>query len=486
MSTVSPTADTFAYEPGEFWDEMFVSRGYVRDHYTSLVRELSTLSRAEVERRQRAAELSFQARGITFAVNQASEGVEKIMPFDLVPRIITAHEWRKIEKGLEQRVRALNLFLRDIYHDATILRSGTIPADVVLGSRGYVREVHGMDVPLGVYTHVVGSDLVRDTSGEFYVLEDNLRTPSGVSYVVENRRVLKRVWSQIFHDYDVRPVEGYAQDLLEVLRAVAPDDADGEPTVVLLTPGVYNSAYFEHAFLAKGMGVQMVEGSDLFVDDGFVYMRTTTGPQRVHVIYRRVDDDFLDPLAFRSDSALGVPGLLASYRMGHVNIANGIGGGVADDKAVYAYVPTIIRYYLDEDPILPTIRTYLPTEPGDLQYVLEHLDELVVKSVNESGGYGMLVGPHSTCAQREEFRARIQANPRGYIAQPTLSLSRHPCWVEDHFEGRHVDLRPFVLFGQQVKLTPGGLTRVALRRGSLVVNSSQGGGGKDTWVLADR
>ncbi len=486
MSAVSPTVDTFAYEPGEFWDEMFEARGHVRDHYTSLARELSTLSRAEVERRQRAADLSFQARGITFAVNQAAEGVEKIMPFDLVPRIITANEWRTIERGLEQRVRALNLFLRDIYHEATILRAGVVPSEVVLGSRGYVREVHGMDVPLGVYTHVVGSDLVRDSSGEFYVLEDNLRTPSGVSYVVENRRVLKRVWSQIFHDYDVRPVEGYAQDLLEVLRAVAPDDADGEPTVVLLTPGVYNSAYFEHAFLAKGMGVQMVEGSDLFVDDGFVYMRTTTGPQRVHVIYRRVDDEFLDPLAFRGDSALGVPGLLASYRMGHVNIANGIGAGVADDKAVYAYVPSIIRYYLDEDPILPTIRTYLPTAPDDLQYVLEHLDALVVKAVNESGGYGMLVGPHSTAAQREDFRARILANPRGYIAQPTLSLSRHPCWVEDHFEGRHVDLRPFVLFGQDVKLTPGGLTRVALRRGSLVVNSSQGGGGKDTWVLADR
>ncbi len=483
---MSPPANTFAYEPGEFWDEMFSARGQVRDHYTSLVRELSTLSRTEVERRQRAADLSFQARGITFAVNQAAEGVEKIMPFDLVPRIITAEEWHTIERGLEQRVRALNLFLHDIYHEASILRSGVIPSEVVLGSRGYVRQVHGMDVPLGVYTHVVGSDLVRDTSGEFYVLEDNLRTPSGVSYVVENRRVLKRVWSQIFHDYDVRPVEGYAQDLLEVLRAVAPDDADGEPTVVLLTPGVYNSAYFEHAFLAKGMGVQMVEGSDLFVDDGFVYMRTTTGPQRVHVIYRRVDDDFLDPLAFRSDSALGVPGLLASYRMGHVNIANGVGAGVADDKAVYAYVPSIIRYYLGEDPILPTIRTYLPTEPDDLKFVLEHLDDLVVKSVNESGGYGMLVGPHSTQAEREQFRTRIQANPRGYIAQPTLALSRHPCWVEDHFKGRHVDLRPFVLFGQQVKLTPGGLTRVALRRGSLVVNSSQGGGGKDTWVLGDR
>ncbi|MBV9579320.1 MAG: circularly permuted type 2 ATP-grasp protein [Chloroflexi bacterium] len=465
---------------------MFVAPGQVRDHYTSLARELSDLSREEVERRQRAADLSFQARGITFAVNQASEGVEKIMPFDLVPRIITATEWRKIERGLAQRVQALNLFLHDIYHEATILRSGAIPAEVVLGSRGYVREVHGMDVPLGVYTHVVGSDLVRDTSGEFYVLEDNLRTPSGVSYVVENRRVLKRVWSQIFHDYDVRPVEGYAQDLLEVLRAVAPDDADDEPTIVLLTPGVYNSAYFEHAFLAKGMGIMMVEGSDLFVDDGFVYMRTTTGPRRVHVIYRRVDDEFLDPLAFRGDSVLGVPGLLASYRMGHVNLANAIGAGVADDKAIYAYVPTIIRYYLDEDPILPTIRTYLPTQPDELRFVLEHLEELVVKAVNESGGYGMLVGPQSTAAEREEFRARILANPRGYIAQPTLSLSRHPCWVDDHFEGRHVDLRPFVLYGQQVKTTPGGLTRVALRRGSLVVNSSQGGGGKDTWVLGDR
>jgi uncharacterized circularly permuted ATP-grasp superfamily protein len=486
VTSVSLTPDTFAYEPGEFWDEMFISERQVREHYSSLVRELSTLSRDEVERRQRAAELSFQARGITFAVNQSAEGVEKIMPFDLVPRIITADEWRTIERGLEQRVRALNLFLHDIYHDGSILTSGVIPPEVVLGSRGYVREVQGMDVPLGVYTHVVGSDLVRDTSGEFYVLEDNLRTPSGVSYVVENRRVLKRVWSRIFHDYDVRPVEGYAQDLLEVLQAVAPDNAEGDPTVVLLTPGVYNSAYFEHAFLAKGMGVQLVEGSDLFVDDGFVYMRTTTGPRRVHVIYRRVDDEFLDPLAFQRESLLGIPGLLASYRMGNVNLANGIGAGVADDKAMYAYVPTIIRYYLNEDPILPTIRTYLPTDPGDLRFVLEHIGDLVVKSVNESGGYGMLIGPHSTSAEREEFKARIQADPRGYIAQPTLALSRHPCWVEDHFEGRHVDLRPFVLFGRQVKITPGGLTRVALRRDSLVVNSSQGGGGKDTWVLSER
>jgi uncharacterized circularly permuted ATP-grasp superfamily protein len=303
--------------------------------------------------------------------------------------------------------------------------------------------------------------------------------------VVENRRVLKRVWSHIFRGYDVRPVEGYAQDLLDVLRAVAPGDSDDEPTVVVLTPGVYNSAYFEHAFLAKGMGVQMVEGSDLFVDDGLVLMRTTRGPQRVHVIYRRVDDEFLDPLAFRSDSILGVPGLLASYRMGRVTLANAPGAGVADDKAIYAYVPSIIRYYLDEEPILPTVKTYLASEPDGLKFILEHIGELVVKSVNESGGYGMLIGPHATKAEQDEYKQRVLANPRGYIAQPTLALSRHPCWIDDHFEGRHVDLRPFVLFGHDVKVSPGGLTRVAMRRGSLVVNSSQGGGGKDTWVLAD-
>jgi uncharacterized circularly permuted ATP-grasp superfamily protein len=485
MTTTASRSDVFTYDIGGFWDEMFAAPGRVREFYAPLAAALSTLSSDDVERRQRAADLSFQARGITFAVNQGPEGVEKIMPFDLVPRIITADEWHKIERGLEQRVRALNLFLHDIYHAGHILSTGLVPPELVLGSRGYCREVRGMDVPLGVYTHVVGSDLVRDHTGEFYVLEDNLRTPSGVSYVVENRRVLKRVWSSIFHGYDVRPVEGYAQDLLDVLRAVAPDDADDEPTVVLLTPGVYNSAYFEHAFLAKGMGVQLVEGSDLFVDDGLVYMRTTRGPERVHVIYRRVDDEFLDPLGFRSDSILGVPGLLASYRMGRVNLVNGVGAGVADDKAIYAYVPSIIHYYLGEDPILPTIRTYLPNEPSDLHFILEHIGELVVKSVNESGGYGMLIGPHSTQDERDEYAQRVRANPRGYIAQPTLALSRHPCWVDDHFEGRHVDLRPFVLFGRELTVTPGGLTRVAMRRGSLVVNSSQGGGGKDTWVLAD-
>jgi len=480
--TGTPSPDRPAYDPGEFWDEVFEGSERVRPHYAQLARRLATLGPAEVARRQAAAELSFQVRGITFAVNQGAEGIEKIMPFDLVPRMIRPDEWQQIERGLEQRVRALNLFLGDVYHKQRILRQGIVPPELVLGARGYRREFRGLDVPLGVYTHVVGSDLVRDESGAFYVLEDNLRTPSGVSYVVENRRVLKRTWPQIFSDYDVRPVEGYPQDLLDVLRAVAPPTSD-EPNVVLLTPGVYNSAYFEHVFLAKAMGIELVHGADLFVDDATVYMRTTRGRRRVDVIYRRVDDDFLDPLTFRSDSLLGVAGLVATYRLGRVALANAIGTGIADDKAIYAYVPKIIKYYLDEEPILPNVPTYLPTEADDRTYILENLDKLVVKAVNESGGYGMLIGPHATQAERDEFRGRILADPRGYIAQPTLALSRHPCWVDDHFEGRHVDLRPFVLFGREVRVTPGGLTRVALKRGSLVVNSSQGGGGKDTWVL---
>src|SRR5687767_6016548 len=463
---------------------MFFPDGGVRPHYEAIAAQLATLSPGEVARRQRAADDSFQSRGITFAVNQGAEGVEKIMPFDLVPRVLTADEWRTIERGLEQRVRALNLFLHDVYHDQRILTDRVIPADLVLGARGYRRELHGLNVPRNVYTHVTGSDLVRDSSGAFFVLEDNLRTPSGVSYVVENRRTLKRVWPQLFHDYDVCPVEGYAQDLLDVLRAIAPEGVE-EPTVVVLTPGVYNSAYFEHVFLAKSMGVELVQGIDLMVDDGAVYMRTTRGRRRVDVIYRRVDDVFLDPLAFRSDSLLGVPGLMACYRMGTVSLANAVGAGVADDKAIYAYVPRIIRYYLNEDAILPNVPTYLASEPAGLAYIQEHLPELVIKAVNESGGYGMLIGPHATREEREDFLQRIIANPRNYIAQPTLALSRHPCWVDDHFEGRHVDLRPFVLFGRDVRITTGGLTRVALRRGSLVVNSSQGGGGKDTWVLAD-
>jgi uncharacterized circularly permuted ATP-grasp superfamily protein len=472
------------YDPGPFWDEAFGAPGVLRPHYAALGRRLAAVGPAEVERRQRAADTSFMVGGITFAVAFGDEGVEKIMPFDLVPRLVVPAEWERVERGLAQRVRALNLFLHDVYHDQRILRAGVVPAELVLGARGYRREFHGVDVPLGVYTHVVGSDLVRDESGEFRVLEDNLRTPSGVSYMLENRRVLARAWPQLFQDYDVRPVEAYPQDLLKVLRAVAPPAVD-DPVVVVLTPGAYNSAYFEHAFLAKAMGVELVQGSDLFVDDGAVFMRTIHGPRRVDVIYRRIDDDFLDPLAFRADSVLGVPGLLASYRLGRVTLANAVGTGVADDKAVYAFVPEMIRYYLGEAPVLENVPTYLPLRPDDRRYVLEHLDELVVKAVNESGGYGMLIGPHASRAERESFRARILADPRNFIAQPTLALSRHPCWVDDHLEGRHVDLRPFVLVGRDVTVTPGGLTRVALRRGSLVVNSSQGGGGKDTWVLAE-
>ena len=469
------------YAPDGFWDEMFARPGEVRPHYARLARRLATLAAPDVAKRQRAAELSFQAQGITFAVNQDASGPEKTMPFDLVPRIVLADEWARIERGLQQRVRALNLFLHDIYHDQKILRAGLIPSELVLAARGYRREFRGVDVPLGVYTHVVGSDLVRDGQGTWFVLEDNLRVPSGVSYVVENRRVLKRVWPQLFTDYRVRPVEGYPQDLLEVLRSAAPGSDD--PTVVLLTPGVHNSAFFEHAFLAKSMGIDLVQGSDLFVDDASVYMRTTRGRRRVDVIYRRVDDEFLDPLAFRAESLLGVPGLLATCRMGRVTCANAIGTGVADDKAIYAYVPTIIKYYLGEDEILPNVKTYIAADPSERGYILEHIAELVVKSVNESGGYGMLIGPHAPRADLDEYRARVQQDPRGYVAQPTLALSRHPTWSVDHLEGRHVDLRPFILYGRDIRVTPGGLTRVALRSGSLVVNSSQGGGAKDTWVL---
>ncbi|HEY8806301.1 MAG TPA: circularly permuted type 2 ATP-grasp protein [Candidatus Limnocylindria bacterium] len=481
MTTDARASGVPRYTPDGFWDEMFEAPGQVRPHYVDLARRLATLSTADVAKRQRAADLSFQAQGITFSVNQDPSGPEKTMPFDLVPRIVRADEWARLERGLEQRVRALNLFLHDVYHEQRILRTDLIPAELVLGARGYRREFRDVDVPLGVYTHIVGSDLVRDGTGTWYVLEDNLRVPSGVSYLVENRRVLKRVWPQIFADYRVRPVEGYPQDLLEVLRAAAP--ASDDPTVVLLTPGVHNSAFFEHAFLAKSMGIDLVQGSDLFVDDGAVYMRTTRGRRRVDVIYRRVDDDFLDPLAFRADSLLGVPGLLATTRMKRVTLANAIGTGVADDKAIYAYVPTIIKYYLGEDEILPNVKTYVADDPSERAYILEHIADLVVKSVNESGGYGMLIGPHASAADREVYRNKVKQDPRGYIAQPTIALSRHPTWSGDHLEGRHVDLRPFILFGRDVKVTPGGLTRVALRSGSLVVNSSQGGGAKDTWVL---
>jgi uncharacterized circularly permuted ATP-grasp superfamily protein len=462
---------------------MFSAQGEPRPHYRPLFEQLCRLSPAEFEERRRTADVAFLYQGITFTVYSETQGIERIFPFDLVPRVIARDEWDRLERGLAQRVTALNLFLEDVYHGQRIVREGRIPAELVFGARHFRREMVGVRVPRGVYAHVVGTDLVRDRSGEYFVLEDNLRSPSGVSYMLENRQAMKRTFSSLFEAHGVMPVEHYPQELLSTLRAVAPSD-NPAPVVVLLTPGVYNSAYFEHSFLARQMGIEIVEGRDLVVHENRVYTRTTRGLQQVDVIYRRVDDDYLDSLAFRTDSMLGVPGLFNAYRAGNVALANAVGTGVADDKAVYAYVPEMIRFYLSEEPLLANVPTYLAAREDDLAYVLEHLDELVVKAVNESGGYGMLVGPHSTAVERDEFKRRIQANPRNYVAQPTLALSRHPTWVNGELRGCHVDLRPYILHGERVKIVPGGLTRVALRPGSLVVNSSQGGGSKDTWVLS--
>jgi uncharacterized circularly permuted ATP-grasp superfamily protein len=473
-----------SYYIDQAFDEMFAAGGEPRAPYRSLRERLLDLSVEALHQRQQAADLMFLNQGITFTVYGGEAGIERIWPYDLLPRIITSDEWATIETGLTQRITALNLFLRDIYHEGKILRDKVVPRDLVLSCRHYRREMRGLQVPRGIYIGVVGTDLVRLNDGRFAVLEDNLRVPSGVSYMLVNRQVMKRVFPQLFAHYNVRPVEHYGQALLATLQALAPPDRPN-PTIVLLTPGVYNSAYFEHTFLARLMGIQLVEGRDLLVHDNIVYMRTTAGLQRVDVIYRRIDDDFLDPLAFRSDSTLGVAGLMNAYRAGNVALANAVGTGVADDKALYAYVPQIIRYYLAEEPILPNIETYLLTGESDRRFVLENLDQLVVKAVGESGGYGMLIGPHSTAEQRDEFRRRIEADPRNYIAQPTLALSRAPCFIDGRFEPRHVDLRPYILYGDRVTIAPGGLTRVALRRGSLVVNSSQGGGSKDTWVLSE-
>ena len=427
--------------------------------------------------------MAFLHRGITFTVYSEDEGVERIFPFDLVPRIIPRSEWDRLERGLAQRVLALNHFLGDIYHDQKILRDRVIPAELVFGARNFRREMVGLDVPGGVYVHITGTDLVRDGQGEYFVLEDNVRSPSGVSYMLENRQAMKRTFPSMFERYGVLAIDHYPQELLQTLRSVAPRDVPN-PTVVLLTPGVHNSAYYEHAFLAREMGIEIVEGRDLVTHNNCVYTRTTRGLRRVDVIYRRIDDDFLDPLAFRQDSQIGVAGLLSAYRAGNVTLANAVGTGVADDKAVYTYVPEMIRYYLSEEPILQNVPTWRAHDPKDRALILDRLHELVVKAVDESGGYGMLVGPHSTKAQQEDFRGRILANPRNYIAQPTLALSRHPTFVGGELQGCHVDLRPYALFGgNKVRLVPGGLTRVALRPGSLVVNSSQGGGSKDTWVV---
>ncbi len=485
----SPLRDTVAppfagYQLDGAYDEMFDAAGTARPPYRELYRQLLRMPADEFTRRQQAADVAFLNQGITFTVYGNEQGTERIWPYDLLPRIVTGAEWHTIERGLAQRLTALNHFLTDIYHEGRILAAGVVPRALVYSCRHYRREMRGARVPRDVYVSIVGTDLVRLADGRFAVLEDNLRVPSGVSYMLANRQVMKRVWPRLFDSYGVRSIDRYGQALLATLRALAPPQRP-DPTIALLTPGVYNSAYFEHAFLARQMGIELVEGRDLLVHDNVVYMRTTAGLRRVDVIYRRVDDDFLDPLSFRADSSLGVAGLLNAYRAGNVALANAIGTGVADDKALYAYVPRIIGYYLNEEPILPQVETYLLDDASQRRYVLERLDQLVVKAVGESGGYGMLIGPHSTAAQREEFRARIIADPRGYIAQPTLALSRAPCYVDGGIEGRHVDLRPFTLCGDRIALVPGGLTRVALQRGSLVVNSSQGGGSKDTWVLYD-
>lgn len=471
------------YDTAEFYDEMFAQGDTPRPGNRLLVERIESLAPGELAIRQKAAEQAFYDMGVTFTVYGHEAGTEKIFPFDIIPRIIGAAEWDHMEKGLKQRIYALNLFIDDIYHDQKIVKDGVLPADLVLSSQGFFKECMGINPPGGIWCHVTGSDLVRDETGQFMVLEDNLRSPSGVSYVLANRKVLKRAFPQVFEASDIRPVEDYPTMLLDMLQAVSPVEALS-PNVALLTPGVYNSAYYEHSFLAMQTGIDLVEGQDLVVHDGWVKMRTTRGLVRVDVIYRRVGEDFLDPQVFRSDSLLGVPGIMEVYRAGRVALANAPGTGVADDKVIYAYVPEIIRYYLQEDPILPNVPTYLCWEPKQLDHVLKNLSTLVVKAANESGGYGMLVGPASTREQIEAFAERIKANPRNYIAQPTLKLSRAPVIVNDHFEGRHVDLRPYILYGDDIQVLPGGLTRVALVKDSLVVNSSQGGGSKDTWVLA--
>jgi uncharacterized circularly permuted ATP-grasp superfamily protein len=470
------------YQIDHTYDEMFDSAGRARIHYEALYQRLLDMTSEELQHRQQSADLSFLHQGITFTVYGRSEGTERIFPFDLLPRIITSTEWATIERGLAQRITALNLFLQDIYHSARILSAGVVPPELIYSSQHYRREMRGLRVPHDIYVSVCGTDLIRLPDGSFVVLEDNLRVPSGVSYMLANRQVIKHVFPRMFSDYGVRPVEDYGRVLLATLRRLAPHNI-ADPTIVLLTPGVYNSAYFEHAFLARQMGIELVEGRDLLVHNNIVYMRTTAGLRRVDVIYRRIDDDFIDPLAFRPDTTLGVAGLFNAYRAGNISLANAIGTGVADDKAMYHYIPNIIRYYLGEEPVLGNVETYLLTDDKQREHVLSNLDKLVVKAVGESGGYGMLIGPHSTRQQRTEFKRRIMANPRNYIAQPTLALSRAPCFVNDEVQARHVDLRPYILVGDSVNIVPGGLTRVALQHGSLVVNSSQGGGSKDTWVL---
>jgi uncharacterized circularly permuted ATP-grasp superfamily protein len=472
------------YDPGPFYDELFESQGTPRADAQTLIDRIESLTMPELQRRQRAAQSALFKMGVTFNVYSDDQGTEKIFPFDIVPRIVSASEWATLDKGLKQRIEALNQFLADIYSDQKIVKDGIIPAELIESASGFHKVCMGLKPPKGIWCHITGSDLVRDREGNWLVLEDNLRCPSGVSYVLENRRVMKSTFPQVFEKVPIRPVEEYPCRLLDTLTNLVPDHIT-DPTVALLSPGIYNSAYFEHSFLAQQMGVELVEGRDLVVVDGFLQMRTTKGLRRVDVLYRRIDDDFIDPTAFRSDSLLGIPGLMDVYRQGRLGLANALGTGVADDKVIYAYVPEMIRYYLNEEPLLSNVPTYLCWDPKQQDHVLQNLDKLVVKAANESGGYGMLIGPHATPEEREEFALKIKANPRNYIAQPTLDLSRVPTLIDDEFQGRHVDLRPYVLYGKDIFVNPGGLTRVALKKGSLVVNSSQGGGSKDTWVICE-
>ena len=472
-----------AYDPEDFYDELFLDSGEPRSHCHGLIKHMIELGMQQLEQQRQTAEIALFKLGVTFNVYSDNQGVEKIFPFDIIPRIIDGKEWSQLEQGLKQRIQALNLFLDDVYGEQKIIKDGKIPQDIIQTASGFLHPCLGIKPPAGVWCHITGTDLVRDKNGEWYVLEDNLRSPSGISYVLENRRVMKTTFPEIFQDMTVKPVDDYPSQLLETLLNLAPPQLP-EPMVVVLTPGIYNSAYYEHSFLAQQMGIELVEGKDLVVAGGYLQMRTTKGLKRVDVVYRRIDDNFLDPLVFNPNSLLGVPGLMEVYQQGKVALANAPGTGVADDKVVYAYVPEMIRYYLGEEPILANVPTYLCWRDSDRQYVLENLDKLVVKAANEAGGYGMLIGTKSTAAERAEFAEKIKQNPRNYIAQPTLSLSRVPTIIDGKVEGRHVDLRPYILHrGDEIYVHPGGLTRVALKKGSLVVNSSQGGGSKDTWVI---
>ena len=472
------------YKTDGFYDELFKKDGVPHAGARPLVEQIDTLSKAELKRRQKHAEDILYQSGNTFNVYGDKKGTEKILPFDIIPRMVSSKDWAKLERGIAQRITALNLFIQDIYNDQKILKDKAIPAELIFSSACYLKPCEGLKPPKGVWTHISGTDFVRDADGEFYVLEDNLRCPSGISYVLENRAVLKRILPDAFHTLKVRPVSDYGDHLYKTLKHIAPDGRE-DPNIVVLTPGIYNSAYFEHAYLAQQMGVPLCQGSDLIVDDDIVWMRTTEGLQRVDVIYRRIDDEFIDPEVFRKDSLLGIPGIMRAYSKGNVALANAPGTGIADDKAIYAYVPKIVKYYLGEEPISHNVKTYICEDDKDRAYVLDHLDQLVVKAVNLSGGYGMLIGPKSTKAEQKDFAERIKAKPREYIAQPTLSLSRCPTLIGSGIEGRHVDFRPYSLYGEEIFTLPGGLTRVALKKGSLVVNSSQGGGSKDTWVLGN-